>query len=92
MEEKEAIKKPSKIVLTNQNNLVITGISKVLTSTENLIVVAINGTPFEISGSKLTTTKLDVESGILEANGEILSMKFANKPKQKENIFKRIFG
>lgn len=92
MEEKEIIKKTSKVVLTNQNNLSITGISKILTSNENMISVVINGTTFEVSGNKLSTTKLDVDSGVLEANGEILSMKFLGKPKQKENFFKRIFG
>ena len=92
MEEKNVYKKQFKVILTNQENIIINGISKVLTSTENLISVVINGTTFEVTGNKLSTTKLDVESGILEANGEIIGLKFAGKQKQKENFFKRIFG
>ena len=78
--------------MTNGENIVVTGISKILSSTENLIAVVVNAQTLEISGNKLSTTKLDVDSGILEANGEFLGMKFAGKPKQKENFFKRIFG
>ena len=92
MEEKDVVKKQSKIVLTNGENIVVTGISKILSSTENMISVVINGQTLEISGNKLSTTKLDVDSGILEATGEFLGMKFAGKPRQKENFFKRIFG
>ena len=91
MEEKQEKTRQSKIVLTNQNSLVITGISKVLTSTDGEICVVINGQNFSITGEKLSVTKLDVESGILEADGLVFGMKFAGH-KKKENIFKRVFG
>ena len=82
--------KPTKIVLSNQNTLILNGISKVLTSTESEICVVMNEQNFSVLGQKLTVTKLDTESGILEANGLVTSMKFAGH-KQKENFFKRIF-
>lgn len=90
MEEKQEKTKQNKIVLTNQNSLVITGVSKVLTSTEGEICVVINGQNLSITGEKLSVTKLDVESEILEAEGNVFSMKFAGH-KHKENIFKRVF-
>ena len=83
--------KSTKIVLTNGNSLVLNGISKVFQSTENLISVEMNSQKLDISGKNLTTTRLDVEAGILEATGDVLDMKFAGH-KQKENFFKRIFG
>ena len=90
LNEKHEKNRPSKIVLSNQNNLILNGISKVLSSTENEICVVINEQKFCANGQKLTVTKLDVESGILEATGIVTSMKFEGH-KQKENFFKRIF-
>lgn len=83
--------KSTKIVLSNQNILSLSGISKVIQSTENIISVIMNGQNLDITGYKLTVTKLDVENGVLEANGNVVSLKFAGH-KQKENFFKRIFG
>ena len=89
--KKESIVKTSKIVITNQNSILITGISKVISSTENEISATINGKLFCITGTKLSVSKVDVESGILEATGEVYQIKFDGK-KQKENFFKRVFG
>ena len=83
--------KSTKIVLTNQNILSLTGISKVIQSTENTISLVMNNQTLDITGSKLTVTKLDIENGILEANGNVVGIKFAGH-RQKENFFKRIFG
>lgn len=91
MEEKEEKIKSNKIVITNQNQIYLTGITKVLTSTESEISVAINGQNLSISGEKLSVTKLDIESGILEATGLVTAMRFSGT-KQKQNIFKRVFG
>lgn len=88
MEEKQT--NQSKIVLTDKNTLFVSGISKVISSTESLISVVIDNQTLEIAGDKLTTTKLDVDSGILQANGNVYSMRFLGH-KQKENFFKRIF-
>lgn len=89
--ERETKNKPSKIVITNQNTIALNGISKVISSTQNEISVVINGQTFCITGSNLCVSKLDVETGILEATGEVHQMKFSGH-KQKENIFKRVFG
>ena len=89
--ENEKMSKSSKIVITNQNSVLITGISKVNSSTENEISAVLEGQILSVTGSKLSVSKLDVDSGILEAEGEIHQIKFAGK-KQKENFFKRVFG
>ena len=91
MEEKIEKSKSSKIVLANQNTLTLTGITKVLSSTEKEISVVINQQTFCVDGQNLTVSKLDIESGVLEANGEVFGMRFLGH-KKKENFFKRIFG
>lgn len=99
MENKESNKisslennlKGTKIFLSNGDTLLLNGVSKVISSTQNGISVLLNEQPLEIEGKNLTTTKLDIENGVLEASGNFVSMKFAGH-KQKENFFKRIFG
>ena len=90
-EEKKEASKPSKISITNQNTLLLNGISKVVTNTPTEISVLLAGKNLSILGENLTISKLDVESGVLEATGLVLGMKFLGH-KQKENLFKRIFG
>lgn len=83
--------KGTKILLTNGDTLFLSGVSKVVSSTPNGMSLILNGQTLDIEGKNLSTTKLDIENGILEASGDFVSMKFAGH-KQKENIFKRIFG
>ena len=89
--DNENLNKSSKIVITNQNSILITGISKIITSTESELSAMLNGQTLSITGIKLSVSKLDVESGVLEAEGEVHQLKFSGK-KQKENFFKRVFG
>ena len=90
-EKKQEVQKPSKITICNQNDLTINGISKVLSITEKHISVIINGKTVAVEGENLSVSELNIETGILVASGKILSIKYTTE-KQKENIFKRIFG
>ena len=85
------IRKGQKLFREEQIRTLITGISKVNSSTEKEISAVLNGQIMSINGNKLSVSKLDVDSGILEAEGEIHQIKFGGK-KQKENFFKRVFG
>lgn len=91
MEEKNNLIKNTKLTLLNQNMLSLTGISKVISNTETNICVIINNQTTNIEGDKLTIKKLDIENGILEAEGTITAIKYSHT-KQKENFIKRIFG
>lgn len=90
MEENNEKISKSKILITNQNTLSLCGITKVVASTENEICVMIGNQTLSVTGEKLTTTKMDIESGILEATGLVSGLKFAGQ-KHKENFFKRVF-
>lgn len=83
--------KNSKLVLINQNEICLTGVTKVVANTETNIALEINGKQANIDGTGLTVTKLDVQNGILEATGTINAIKFSHS-KQKQNIFKRLFS
>ena len=90
-DKKQETQKQSKIVVCNQNAISINGISKVLSSTEKLISVVINGKVVAIEGENLTVSELNVETGVLIANGKIISIRYTTE-KQKDGLLKRIFG
>lgn len=83
--------KPNKIVITNQKEINLTGITKVNSATETNISLIINNKNLVIEGEKLHVLKLDVDSGIIDIEGCINTLKF-DKSKQNKNIFKRIFS
>lgn len=90
-EKKHENPTPTKIVICNQSTISLNGISKVISSTEKLISVVMNGKVMAIEGEDLTVNELNVETGILTANGKVNSLKFTTE-KQKDSLIKRIFG
>lgn len=86
MEEKL---KSHKIVLTERNNLQISGVKKVLSSNTNNIVLDLLDTKLVISGENLSIENFG-ENSIL-VTGMIDALKYSKTSKNKEGIFKRIF-
>lgn len=82
--------KDSMLALTNQSNLSLTGVEKVIEVSEKQLVLEVAGTMLMIDGNNMSVQKLDVENGLLEIKGFINALKYQNK-KEKINIIKRIF-
>lgn len=80
----------SKIVLDNRKKLVISGVEKALSSNETCVILVVSGSKIFITGHNLHIEKLDVESGVVEMEGEFDALKYGNQT-QKGNMFKRIF-
>lgn len=80
----------NKLILINRKNLSLTGIEKVVGISDSELLVEVDGVALSIQGSDMEVKKLDVESGVLEIEGLINSMKYFDK-KQKVNFIKRIF-
>lgn len=80
----------NKIVLDNRKKLTVTGVEKALSSNENCIILQTSGNKLFISGHNLHIEKLDVEAGVVEAEGDFDSFKYGNIT-NKGNVFKRIF-
>lgn len=77
----------NKIVLTDRNNLVISGVSKMISSNDTMLAMTVSGTRLNITGKAIRIEKLDTENGNLEASGEFDSIKFC----EKGGLIKRIF-
>lgn len=80
----------SKIVLDNRKNIVISGVERAVSSNENCIILKVAGKKLFVCGHNLHIEKLDVESGVVEAEGEFDSVRFEGGT-GKGGIMKRIF-
>lgn len=73
--------------LNNRKHLKLDGINEIIATSENYLNLRLKDTTLYICGENINILKLDVDQGILEAEGKFNSFKYgANK-----NIFKRIF-
>lgn len=78
----------NKLTLDNRKKIVLSGVEKALSSNEDNIILVVSGTKLYITGHNLHIEKLDVEAGVVEAEGDFESIKFGGSSK---SLFKRIF-
>ena len=76
------------ITLTNQQNLFITGLEKVINICPTEIIVEINGKKLYIYGENMEVQRVDLENNVLIIDGVISCVKFMEK---KPGFIKRIF-
>ncbi len=79
----------SKLVVDNRKKLSLTGVEKAISSNETNMVFVVGGTKVFITGQNLHIERLDVETGLLELDGQIDSIKFGAG--QSKGLLKRIF-
>ena len=77
------------LTLTNRKKLSLTNVGEIISSNENSILLKISQNKACITGKNINITKLDVASGLLEAEGIFDSIKYDKS--SNENFFKRIF-
>ena len=76
------------LILNNRNHLKIDAIKEIIRSNDSELLLKMNNNEkITILGNNINITKLDVESGVIEANGLFNSIQYNSKP----NLFKRIF-
>lgn len=79
----------SKVTMINRNNLAITGVERVVSSTSSLVNLKVTGTPMCVEGTNLSVAKLDVDQGVIVLEGTVNSIHYGQG--KKAPIFKRIF-
>lgn len=78
----------STITLTNQTNLFLTGVDKVINICPSEIIIELAGKKLCILGEGMEVQRVDLENKVLIVNGLVNNIKFAVK---KQGIMKRIF-
>ncbi len=89
IKQNDKIIQPHQILLQNKKSLTMTGVTRVDSTNETGLSVMIGDTPLDIVGENMHISKLDVEKGIIELEGEINTIKYDKK--SKGNFVKRLF-
>lgn len=87
--QNDKIVQSHQILLQNKKNLTMTGVTRVDSTNETGLSVMIGDIPLEIMGTNIHISKLDVEKGVIELEGDITTIKYDQKNKSK--FIKRLF-
>lgn len=79
----------SKVTMLNRTNLAITGVERVVSSTNTLVNLKVAGSSMCVEGSNLYVAKLDVDQGVIVLEGQVNAIRYGQS--KKAPIFKRIF-
>lgn len=78
------------LTLIDRETLSLTCVSEVVSVSETALVCKLKDCTLIITGENLKVSKLDVDCGKVELNGNIISIKYGGV-KNKEKFFKRLF-
>lgn len=87
MEEKKLI--GHTITITDKSSITINNVTKVISIKEELSQVETEAGPIQIYGKNLEIKKLDLDTGIININGEINAIKYDTK--SQDNLLKKMF-
>lgn len=78
------------LCIEDRKKLILTGATKVVSSTSTQAVVEIGDTNIVISGTNIEVTKLDLDNKTVTFSGNINSVKYTAKT-EKTSLLKRMF-
>ncbi|PKM95259.1 MAG: sporulation protein YabP [Firmicutes bacterium HGW-Firmicutes-1] len=84
-----------RIVVTNRDEMSITGVSDVVSFDETLVVVETDMGMLEIKGEALHVNQLNLENGEMSLTGDIGGIEYDDKTAYKrggKSIISRLFG
>ena len=80
----------SKILISDRKQTSISGVEKIFEASETKMIMKVSGSNMAVLGEQLNISKLDVDAGTLELNGQINEIKFVDN-KEKISLIKKIF-
>lgn len=93
MQEKDkAIKLPHNIILEDRKNLSISGVNDIDSFDDKLVIVFTELGELTVKGNNLHINKLNVDTGELTMDGEIVAIFYnEDKPKKGKSVFSKVF-
>ena len=82
--------KDHKVIIDNRKKIMLTGITKAISANPTSVILELQNGRIFITGSELHISKLDVESGNVDLDGEISNIKYSGNG-QSLSFFKRLF-
>ena len=90
-EEKNMLKQPHNVILENRHTLSISGVQDVDSYDEQSVVAFSELGELTIKGENLHINKIDVQTGELSIEGDILEMRYSEHQTSKGGWVSRIF-
>lgn len=78
------------LCIEDRKKLILTGATKVISSTSTQAVVEVGDTNIVISGTNIEVTKLDLDNKTVTFSGNVNSVKYTAKT-EKTSLLKRMF-
>ncbi len=78
------------LCIEDRKRLILTGATKIVSSTNTQAVVEVGDTNIVISGTNIEVTKLDLDNKTVTFSGNINSVKYTAKT-EKTSLLKRMF-
>lgn len=75
------------LIINNRKDLTMEGVCDIVSTSDTLICLKLKDTNVNIFGENINIKKIDVNTGILQAEGKFNCIKYG----KSGNIFKRIF-
>lgn len=91
MDEKRTVKLPHNLILEGRKKLTLTGVSDVDSFDDHMVVAYTSYGELTIKGANLHISKLNLENGELNLDGEISSMVYAENHQTSGGFFSKLF-
>lgn len=89
--EAQGVKTPHSLIVENRKMLTATGVSNVDSFDEQTVVATTDLGDLTVHGSKLHIDKLNLETGELTLDGEIVSFAYTENHSSGGGMFSRLF-
>ena len=90
-DEKKMMKVPHTLILENRKSLTATGVSDVDSFDEQTVVAYTEMGELTVKGRNLHISRLNVDTGELTLDGEILSMYYTDSQPAGKGFFSKLF-
>lgn len=89
--EQKSVKAPHSLIVENRRSLTATGVSNVDSFDDETVVATTDLGDLTVRGSKLHIDKLNIETGELTLDGEILSMTYTENRSSGGGMLSKLF-
>lgn len=90
-EEKKSAKLSHNLILKERKSLNISGVLDVDSFDDNTVIVYTDLGELTIKGSNLHISKISLDSGDLELDGDVYSLEYAEDKSAEKSFFSRLF-
>lgn len=91
MAEQNAIIKPHTVHINGRSSVTITGVTEIDSFDENTVAVYTSEGELIVRGNALHIGKIDVDSGDLALDGQIISLEYTDNSLMRGSLWSRLF-